>query len=1182
MKFKTLGIKKIIMLCFLSLTLIFSATALVSTTNKSTKSASAATIVSYNQNNNTWSSLYYGGRTVGVTGCGILSLTNGINYYRPMAYNDVHTCVTDFASHAYSTGDFNVSAGGTMVNYFTKVAGSWAGNKYKITSGSKTYWDGAYNTALINHLKKDNTFAVANVYGHYICLADYDETKYDSYNGEYGKFLVLDSYQMVGGTAGGYTYWIGTPGGYNWASRHQLSYYNDLSYWYNLGYGSGTYYSGKKNANVITNFHLFTIEPIEAEDALTTKSNKILGDTESNKAATTWDLSKTYTPSSVAYTSRKATLSTFSGENNLYFNQSSSNHIKVGAKFKVTGKLDSEQYGKFGIGFYTSGGKGLFVYADAYGSSGTSASSITGTNLAVVGKNTSATAGWDWKASNNYDLAKNVNFASSPLTLEIERNGVRFDVYINGEYYGMINGLNYDIDPDEEIYPCITSFNIGLEVTDYYSVASHNGLAMDGNLEDWKSLSNWDSINANKKEIYDSTDTTKGASFYYRWTNEGLFVYAIANHDKHVTEVSDWWQNTNFEIVINKDSASTQYYAIYNQVRGFNSFYFATTGSSGNYTSVLEGFIADCPTFKDGINLGLSFRVRNYDNDIRDYITPAGASQTDKWWADNQDPFSFPFAVTKEYMKDEINDYEMAGKTDSGTDQENVYTISGLSKNGTTMILDGFTGVRDYYFSEFEDSFINKFSATFKVTGKASSATNAKIGLSYLDSVGDGFYFYADALNVGSFSLVRIYKYSYMYDETATAKTFSNATWSMNSPFTLQINRNNTVFDLYVNGTKIHTITDSTAYYIQNKQSVYPSIRSWNTYAEINDYGMVLDSINNIDINADLSDWKALSNWNTIKNNVVSVVDDNNANKGYWLYSRLTDKGLLVAVEAKHSKDLSGNWGDNWWKNTCMQFYIGESSYSNRIYVSEFLNTGFTYANFATTGTSGNYTTIFEGFIDNQTLTHLYGFSGNSIKIGLGFRVNDGSTTDTISVNGTTQTFWYADEAHPLLINNVVTLEGEEPVTPPTPITPPSSSSSSSSSTKPSSSSSSSLNSSVSSSSKPSSSSSTKPTSSSSSSSSLTPSSSSSSSSFTKPSSSSKAPSTSATSQEISSSRETISSSSSLESSYSNTESNSSNEQDSSSTTKNNTGCNSSITPVYLLLPLMLVAIVVFIRKKRN
>lgn len=1220
MKTKSFNLKRILLLSILVLAFCFSMGAVIKN-SKQNNQAEAASIVSYNQNNNTWSSLYYGGRTIGVTGCGILSLTNGINHYRPMAYSDVHTCVTDIASHAYSTGDFNGTYGGTMVAYFTKFAASNAAKKYKVTGGTTTYWDDAYNATLINHLKKDNTFAVANVYGHYICLADYDETMYDSYNGEYGKFLVLDSYQMVSGTAGGRVYWIGTPGGYNWASSHQLSYYNDRSYWYNLGYSSSTYHSGLKNANVVTNFHLFTIEPIETEDALTVKSNKILGDTESKKAATTWDLSKTYTPSSVAYTSRKATLSTFSGENNLYFNQSKSNHLKVGAKFKATSVADSEKFGKFGIGFYTSAGKGLFVYVDAEGTTGTSVSTITGTNVMVVGKNEGSTDGWFWKTNTNIILAEDVYNPSSPITLEVERNGVRFDVYINGTYYATVNGLNYDIDPDEEIYPCITSFNIGLEVTDYYSVATHNGLAMDGDLSDWQSLSNWDEINANKKGVYDATNSTKGATFYYRWTREGLFIYAIARHEKHVTEVNDWWQNTNFEIVINKDSAATQYYAIYNQVRGFDSFYFATTGSSGNYTTVLEGFIADCPLFAEGINLGLSFRVRNYDNDYRDYITPVGGEQTDKWWAENLDPFSFPFAVTKEYMKDQADEYEMAGKQDlSASDgQDNSYTISGISKDGTTLVLKDFGAngdpVRDFYFAEFEDSIVNSFKATFKVTGKTDSQTTSpKIGLSYLDEWGDGFYFYANtsgttgstasSITGTTFGLVRIEGYSYKYDEANTAvSAFNNVSWSTNQPFTLRIDRNNTTFDLYVNDVKVHTITDSTVYKLQDKQSILPSIRSWYTYAEITDYGMVLDNINGISIDADLSDWENLSNWNEISNNVVSVVDDNNSNKGYWMYSRLTDNGLLVAVKAKHAKDLSGNWGDNWWKNTCMQFYVGDSSYSNRIYVSEFLNTGFTYANFATTGTAGNYTTVFEGFIDTQTLTHLYGLSGDSIRLGLGFRINDGTTTDTLTVNGTNQTFWYADGAHPLLVNNVVTLEGSS-VTPPSsenpsnPDNPPSTSNSSSSSStsastsvKPSSSSNSS--SSVKPSSSNSVSSSVKPSSSSSSSSSVKPSSSSSVSSSVKPSSSSSSsssvkPSSSITSSSVvvETSNETVSSSTvdtSVEESIdTSVEGTTSNEVTSEGDGKVSGGCKSSFGGAYVLMPLLAVAMIVFIKKSKK
>ena len=43
-------------------------------------------------------------------------------------------------------------------------------------------------------------------------------------------------------------------------------------------------------------------------------------------------------------------------------------------------------------------------------------------------------------------------------------------------------------------------------------------------------------------------------------------------------------------------------------------------------------------------------------------------------------------------------------------------------------------------------------------------------------------------------------------------------------------------------------------------------------YARIDDYGMVLSSINDITINADLSDWKALSNWNTPSHFPVPII----------------------------------------------------------------------------------------------------------------------------------------------------------------------------------------------------------------------------------------------------------------------------------------------------------------------
>lgn len=937
-----------------------------------------------------------------------------------------------------------------------------------------------------------------------------------------------------------------------------------------------------------------------ASASLTVKSNAVVGNTESNSSHSGWDLTSAYNTSNSNFNNRKAVLTSLSGDNLLYFNQSKSENIKVGATLKATSKLTNELFGKFGIGFFTKSGKGLWVYVDAEGTSGTSLSSITGKNVAVVGKNSSISDGWDWKTSTNVDIATNVYSSTSSITIEIDRQGARFDVYINGAFVKTLYGLNYDIEPTEQIYPCIQSFGTYIEVTNYYSTPTHNSLTIDGDLSDWQNLAIWNSINDNKKEIYDSTNPTKGATFYHRWTREGLFIYAISKHSKDSTGQANWWENTNFEIIINQDDSASQYYATSSEARGLDSFYFKTSGSNGNYTTVLEAFIKDCNLFKKGINIGFAFKVRAYINtSISDYITPAGGTQTDYWWAENLNPHNLPFTLTQEYLKDQTSEYEMAGTT-------------GLAKDGNTIVLKDFSGVRDLYFSEFEDSFTNTFASTFNVTGSNETETDRLIGLSYIDEWGDGFYFYANSSD-NTFGLVRVEKYVYKYSETSTAvSAFSNQSWANGTPFTLKIDRNNTVFDLYINDTKVHTISDSTVYKLLDKQSIYPSIRSWNTYAQITDYGLVYNPINDITINGDLSDWKALSNWEDIQDNAIKVIDDTNPNKGVWLYTRLTENGLLVAVEAHHDKDSSEYWGDNWWMNTNMQFYIGLSSYENRIYVTEFLNTGFTLANFATYPQASGYTTIFEGYLNIVDLAHLGAYNGESLRIGLGFRVNNGSITDTITVNGTQQTFWFADNMHPLLINNVIYPEEiQEVVTPPsgdnpqdTPTSSQSSSTSSTSSTSSINSSSSSAHSIVSSTSSSSlhsfittSSTSKQNSSSISSSSSLVISSSSASSSSCVISSSSSSQttinSTSKAQSSISSSTEiltSVSSSSETQTSISSTESstsleNSSNVNDSTSSEDGEStsgGCSSSIYDLSILLPLAFITFVALVKKSKK
>ncbi|MBO4963190.1 MAG: hypothetical protein J6C97_05380 [Clostridia bacterium] len=426
-----------------------------------------------------------------------------------------------------------------------------------------------------------------------------------------------------------------------------------------------------------------------------------------------------------------------------------------------------------------------------------------------------------------------------------------------------------------------------------------------------------------------------------------------------------------------------------------------------------------------------------------------------------------------------------------------------------------------------------------------------------MDEWGDGFFFFADArgttgtnlntINGTTFGVVKLDNYAYLWNDSNTVDPISHteATYSPTTTFTLSIERNNMVFKLKVNGTTVYTISDSnSAYYLIDKQSIYPSIRSFNTYAEITDYGIEKTAIDGIVTDSNLDDWKILNVWNDVSASAKTIVDSTNANKKVTFYSLLTDNGLHLAVEAKHAVTSSGYWAE-WWRNTNVEFFIGVSSYQNQFYATELINHGFNYYSFVTTGTSGNYTTIFEGFIDLEYLTHIGAFNGDTLKIGYAFKVDDLSgVKDEITINGEKTSYWIVDGLDPLLLNDTITKVSKS-VTP----TPPASSSSSSSN---------------------------KPSTSSSDISSNKPSSSS----LTNNSSSSSTIRSEVSSEDISSSSENsqTSSFSTITSEVSSEDISSSQEQKANG----KKGCGGSIFSLTTFLPLAFIAVLVFIKKQKN
>lgn len=745
------------------------------------------------------------------------------------------------------------------------------------------------------------------------------------------------------------------------------------------------------------------------------KDNSVLGGCLDSAYDTTWNVTKDYNANSANFANREVTLTSSNGaENAIYFTQTNETHQVIEADFTVTGKTSAELYGKFGLAFVDKTGKGFLFYCNASGTTGTAVSNVTGTGVGIVGRTADSTYTWgsEVEKTDAWNPAQKV-------TLKIERIGGYYKCYVNGvlAFEGVMS--SYGIDTNQEVYPSIRSFNVYLKVKNYSQTATVNSITLDGDLSDWKTNENWGKISADKKSVADSSNANKKVEFYHRLTDEGLFIYAEAHHAKTTSGADDWWENTNFEMFINSDAVSAQFYASEGVVEGFKAFCFKTTGSDGNYVTILEGFI-DNATLKSkagykgsSLKIGYAFKIDN--GTVADEITPSGGEATSYWCAGNSEPRNVAYTVTKEASY--ASGYSYTANN-----------IGNWTFNGTKLTLSSCTSGKDDTIY-FKDNVTTKheFSATFKITGKESSELYGKIGIAYIDDYGDGFFFYADAsgttgtgvANVTgtTFGLVYSNEGSYLWSN-AKSKTLTGATFAAGQEFTLKVVRQDNSATLYANDVSLATISYSD-YTINNNKNVYPSIMSFNIRAEVTNAGIKNVQQGGIKFDGDLSDWKALDNWEKINAKKVGVYDSATTGKGVTFYTLLNEEGLFIAAEAKHAKTTFG-YAD-WWKNTNIECFIGQSDMEHQFYATKSIRKGWNKSELVTTGTSGNYTTIFEGFISKEYLTNVLCMNANEIKIGYAFKVDNlGTVSDTITPTGGTATSYWCVGKDPLALNNVI------------------------------------------------------------------------------------------------------------------------------------------------------------------
>lgn len=123
----------------------------------------------YQQAKGLWSSFVIGGSSIATSGCGLLSLTNAVNY---LTGNFIEP--TNLAKYAYSIDAYNGSIGGGTARWvlYNQLQAYEKKYGFKVTSAGR---DGTITRPDVKaHLKKGGT-VIAHVYGHFIAIVGYNE-----------------------------------------------------------------------------------------------------------------------------------------------------------------------------------------------------------------------------------------------------------------------------------------------------------------------------------------------------------------------------------------------------------------------------------------------------------------------------------------------------------------------------------------------------------------------------------------------------------------------------------------------------------------------------------------------------------------------------------------------------------------------------------------------------------------------------------------------------------------------------------------------------------------------------------------------------------------------------------------------------------------------------------------------
>lgn len=158
------------------------------------------------------------------------------------------------------------------------------------------------------------------------------------------------------------------------------------------------------------------------------------------------------------------------------------------------------------------------------------------------------------------------------------------------------------------------------------NITCQKEITVDGDLSDW----NENILSTGRTMTGIGSTTHKNVTVYAYMADDGLYVAAVANHEKYVDNADIWYDNTNLEFYLNGDSA--RYWLTANPACAHEDVQdaFKTQVNGNVYTTVAEGFIAmeDLPVNAAGGEIKIGFAWKTPGDNIKYYNMTDGYD----WW----------------------------------------------------------------------------------------------------------------------------------------------------------------------------------------------------------------------------------------------------------------------------------------------------------------------------------------------------------------------------------------------------------------------------------------------------------------------------------------------------------------------------------------------------------------------